>query len=307
MEVYDGIVEGLIRQGNYRPMEDLYEYRLKRYVLRYISPLNLMDPLTDDFRPDGCRTMHDILRFMHEKAMSELVESAGRSGSGRDVKAAVKLNLPVPAGIMVIDVGGGLEKAGGGAYLKGDRAVLEEVASAPLRAIIRGMLHPGVWRSDMVSLDARDFLAGMTRMPDIFFDRQQYPARNVAVASRDYVNLSLRFGYHFTILDSYCGDTARNNHVYFRFAGGATDMAKRSRRVRLISGILRYYGFDLTSKGDLVIGRLANLPKEEIEGVLENLGRLTAYTRQLDAAMRDDASVERLMQGFLEERHEVGG
>lgn len=145
----------------------------------------------------------------------------------------------------------------------------------------------------------------MMHMPDILNDRQEYAGRNVAVASRDYVNLSLRFGYHFTILDSYCGAVPRNNHVYFRFAGGATDMAKRSRRVRLISGILQHYGFSLMSKGDLIIGRLAGLPPEEMERILEHLGRLTAYTRQLDAAMRDDGAVERLMQGFLEGRYEV--
>ncbi|MDA8432111.1 MAG: hypothetical protein M0Z60_04000, partial [Nitrospiraceae bacterium] len=125
----------------------------------------------------------------------------------------------------------------------------------------------------------------------------------VAVASGEYVNLSIRFGYHFNMLDCYCSDNARNNHVYFRFVGGATDIVKRSRRVELIAAILREYGFNIITKGDLVIGRLANISRGELEKVLDHIGRLIGYTRQLDAVLNDDSSVERFVRNFLEERY----
>ena len=57
-------------------MEELFEFRKKRYLLRYIAPLNLIDPLRDEFTPQACRTMHDILRFIHEKSVAELIEIA---------------------------------------------------------------------------------------------------------------------------------------------------------------------------------------------------------------------------------------
>jgi pyruvate,water dikinase len=99
--LYEGIIRDMITQSGHEVamMEDVYEYRRKRYILRYISPLNLVDPLMDDFTPEGCRTLHDILRFIHEKSVAELVDSA-REGNikFRRQGALAPLELPVPAG-----------------------------------------------------------------------------------------------------------------------------------------------------------------------------------------------------------------
>ncbi|HEX8949736.1 MAG TPA: PEP/pyruvate-binding domain-containing protein, partial [Dissulfurispiraceae bacterium] len=304
MTVYEGIDREIVARagaGSMR-MEDIYEFRRKRYVLRYITPLNLVDPLLDSFTPEGCKTMHDVLRFIHEKSVMELVESArhGMPGmKGMKGREAAKLELPIPTGIMAVDIGGGLNTEEGHAPEKG-KATFEQVASIPLRAILKGMMHPGAWHSDAVSLKAGDFLTSMMRMPDIVSDNESYVGYNVAIISREYVNLSLRFGYHFSMLDCFCSEKARNNHIYFRFAGGATDLVKRSRRVRLIELVLKEYGFNLQIKGDLVIARLANLGLQEMEKVLDQVGRLLAYTRQLDAVLHDDAKVERYAKNFLE-------
>lgn len=300
--VYSGIIREMVEFAavNYMKMEDVYEFRKKRYVLRYLSPLNLIDPLLEDFTPERCKTMHDILRFIHEKSVAELVDSA-RYGSGMLKKhAAVKLDLPIPAGIIVIDIGGGLSIAG-----DPDKATSEQITSIPLRAIIKGMLYPGVWHSDMVSLKAKDFLSSMMRMSDITMDTSDYVGYNVAVASKEYVNLSLRFGYHFNMLDCYCSENARNNHIYFRFVGGATDIVKRSRRVELIAVVLREHGFNLKIKGDLIIARLANIRQDDVEEILGQLGRLIAYTRQLDALLHGDSDVERYARNFIEGRYEL--
>ncbi|HEY6010110.1 MAG TPA: pyruvate, water dikinase, partial [Nitrospirota bacterium] len=123
--------------------------------------------------------------------------------------------------------------------------------------------------------------------------------QNLAVISRDYANVSLKFGYHFIVMDCFCSDRARNNHIYFRFAGGATDMTKRSRRLQLISTILAGYGFNIRTKGDLIVARLANIGQREAESVLDQLGRLFSYTRQLDAVLNDDSSVERYAKNFM--------
>ncbi|MFI5293826.1 MAG: pyruvate, water dikinase, partial [Thermodesulfovibrionales bacterium] len=196
--------------------------------------------------------------------------------------------------------GGGLdvgEEAG--------KAVFEQILSVPLKAVVRGMMHPGVWHADAVSLKMGDFLSSMMRMPDLTADRSEYVGYNVAVVSGEYLNLSIRFGYHFTVLDCYCSENARNNHVYFRFIGGATDMVKRSRRVELISSVLKEFGFTVTTKGDLLIGRLANVNRDGMEGVLDQLGRLLAFTRQLDAVLNDDASVELFVRNFIEGRYAI--
>jgi pyruvate,water dikinase len=143
----------------------------------------------------------------------------------------------------------------------------------------------------------------MLRASDIVSDSRSFIENNVAVVSREYMNLGLRFGYHFNMIDCYCSETPRNNHIYFRFVGGATDIVKRSRRVSLIAMILKEYGFNLKTKGDLIIARLANIGQGEIERILDHVGRLIAYTRQLDATMHDDSAVERYARNFLEGKY----
>jgi len=128
---------------------------------------------------------------------------------------------------------------------------------------------------------------------------------SVAVISREYVNLSLKFGYHFIILDAFCSEVTRNNHLYFRFAGGATDITKRSRRLQLIAAVLQEQGFNIKLKGDMIIARLANIGRNEMETRLDVLGRLISFTRQLDAMLHDDGAVERYKTNFLSEMYEV--
>ena len=271
-------------------MDDLYEFRRKRYLLRHIAPLNLVDPFRDEFSPKACRTVHDILRFIHEKAVGRLVEAAGfGTGSSR----AVKLDLPVPAGITVIDIGGGLRNSSpAGPVVPG------QVASAPFQAVIRGMIEPGAWRTDAVPLTVNDFFTSMFRAPDLIAEGERQTGANVAVISRDYLNLNIKFGYHYTIIDSYVSGTPRSNHLYFRFAGGATDLTKRSRRLQVIASILEEQGFALGTKGDMIIARISNLSAEDMLARLEVIGRLISYTRQLDAVLKDSGAVERAVASF---------
>jgi pyruvate,water dikinase len=233
---------------------------------------------------------------MHEKSVAELVESA-RGGSARLRKhgTVTQLELPVPAGLLVMDMGGGLEKGS-----QEGKATLEQIASIPFKAIVKGMIYPGAWHSEAVALKAQDFLSSMMRMPDITNATDSTAGYNVAVISREYVNMSIRFGYHFNMVDCYCSDNARNNHIYFRFAGGATDLTKRSRRLELLARILKEYAFNIKIKGDLLIARLAGLSQDEMEKVLDQTGRLIAYARQLDALLHDDTAIDRYVRNFLE-------
>lgn len=297
--IYEGIIGELLEYADLTSsrMEDIYEFRKKRYILRYISPLNLADPMMESFTIEGCKTMHDILRFIHEKAVTELVEGARY---GLKDRHPVKLDLPIPTGIVVIDIGGGLDMK------QGKRnAAYEEITSIPLKAIIKGMLHPGVWHSDAIPLKAGDFFTSMMRMDDIVSGSANFSSQHIAIASREYLNMGLRFGYHFNLIDSYCSENPRDNHIYFRFAGGATDITKRSRRIQLIADILKEYGFSIKTKGDLIIARLANIGRDEMENILDRLGRLIAYTRQMDAMLYDDSALKRYRENFLEENYRL--
>ncbi len=295
--IYAGKVNELLK---YRITEDISlmetdEFRLLQKMLRYITPLNLIDPLLDNFVPDGCRTFHDIIRFIHEKAIAELVDVDRYKKVLRN-NITVKLDVPIPTGIFMIDIGGGLNKKG-----NDRKASFDEISSIPFKAIVGGMMHPGVWHSGAVTMKINDFMSSMLKMPDV--SNMSYLGENVAVISREYVNLSLRFGYHFNMMDCYCSDNVKDNHVYFRFVGGATDISKRSRRADLLGSILREFNMRTDIKGDLIIARTDNLPRQEMEELLNRLGRLIAYSRQLDALLDDDIVANRYVNNFLEGKY----
>ena len=301
--VYAGIVQNLLReeQQGATKLRELYEFRQQKYIMRHIAPLHLVNPLEQEFSQEKCRTVHDLIRFMHEKAVQALVASAAVQGRGLarffgSRTALYRVELPIPVQLLLIDLGGGLQEGTG---QKKKAVDFSRVGSTPLRAVLAGMLFPGIWQQEGVALQGRDLLAGMTRAADLTSGGDGLAGSNVALAGREYVNMSLRFGYHFNMLDCYCSDKPRNNHIYFRFVGGAAAITNRSRRIALMALILAEHGFALKAKGDLLVGRLSGLSRQEIEGILEQIGRLIGYTRQLDARLDSDEMVTTLARRFL--------
>ena len=297
--IYDGRVAALLAQHRQEGMrmEELYEFRRQKYLLRYIAPLNLVNPLEDEFTPEKCRTLHDVLRFIHEKSVQTIIEASSNCAGG--LTALRKLELSVPAGLQVLDLGGGLIPGGTGPVSEA------QVLSLPLRAIIEGLTTPGVWHTDLIAMEAGDLVGSMMRIGDLSTEGAKMEARNMAVISAEYVNLAMRFGYHFNLVDSYCTERAANNHVYFRFVGGAADMTKRSRRISLIDRVLKEFGFLSKTKGDLIIARLSHIKQDEVINALRMAGRLIAFMRQLDAVLRDDEQIEVYATRFLDGNYDL--
>jgi len=300
-KIYKGRVKELLVYRNSRSMNvfESRDFRLLRRLLKAVAPLNLIDPLLKEFRMENCETYHDILRFIHEKAVQELIEL------GKDENRLVKenitrpLELPIPAGILCVDLGGGISEDA-----PADHCEMQHVRSIPFRALLKGMTAPGVWHTDVMTVSFKDMVTSMINAPTDALDGQ-YSGHNIAIITREYVNLSLRFGYHFNIVDAYCSDYPRDNHIYFRFLGGATDISKRSRRARLIAEILKTYDLNVKTKGDVVTARLGNMQRKDMEYVLDILGRLIGFTRQLDVHMESEAHIERYLDAFLKGDYEV--
>jgi pyruvate,water dikinase len=297
--VYEGVVPGLLRHYRHSglKMRELYEFRRQKYIMRYIAPLHLVNPLEEEFVPEKCQTVHDLIRFMHEKAVQELVANASGAGRGlpwfKEKRPLRRLQLPIPVQLLLIDIGGGVSAA------QGKTIEIEQVTSVPLRAILNGMTEPGVWHGGSVALHGKDLLSSITRAADFAETAGGEVGNNLAVISREYLNLSLRFGYHFNVLDCYCSSKPRNNHIFFRFVGGAAAITSRSRRIQLMAAVLAESGFTLKTKGDLLVARISNLSCPDIEKILAQIGRLIGYTRQLDAVLDSDETVDRLVKDFL--------
>jgi pyruvate,water dikinase len=290
--VYDGRVKELCYyEFTEEPFEESYEYRLISRVLKKIAPLNLLNPHDKNFAPGGCKTFHDITRFVHEKAVEELLNLEFHQ---RNMGApAKKLKLSIPLGLVVIDMGGGLEESAEGSEVKPD-----QVVSLPLKATLDGMMTPGMWSTEPVSVDLGSFMSSLTRTFSSSLATPKYLGQNLAMISKEYMNLSLRLGYHFNIIDAYISDKVNDNYAYFRFLGGVTDLQRRSRRARLLAELLEAHDFRVDVRGDLVVGRIKKLDITRMVKKMKTLGHLVAFTRQLDVTMVSDAEVESSKETF---------
>ncbi len=123
------------------------------------------------------------------------------------------------------------------------------------------------------------------------------------VISSDYANLNLRFGYHFVILDTICGERADENHVRFRFSGGGADLEKRMLRADFLSLVLNRLEFDVHRKSDLVDAEYKAAEKPRILEKLEMVGRLLGASRLLDMYLKDPAMVTAYAEQFIEGRY----
>ncbi len=294
--VYEGIVKELLDYYLIKeiPFEDTREYRLLKQILSRVAPLNLTDPNDPNFNPEGCHTFHDILRFAHEKAVAELIELHMDKTVWENVPAK-KLKTKIPLDLVLIDLGGGL----GPEAEKNTTISPQDITSLPMSALWKGLSAPGVWRTEPVSVDFKALMSSMTSTFQSLSSTPRYLGLNLAVVSREYLNLSLRLGYHFNMVDAYMSDNMVDNYIYFRFLGGVTEITRRTRRAQLLSKILETYDFRVDTKGDLVVARIREIGKKDVEERLEMIGRLIGFTRQLDVMLKSDKAIDYYVDQFL--------
>jgi len=294
--VYEGRIKELLHHQllERASFETAYEFQLLRRMLKRIAPLTLVNPEDSNFTPAGCRTLHDVLRFIHEKSINALVQIAQDPRTllkhgGRRLKADLPLNL------ILIDIGGGLEENLG----KANQVAPHQIKSQPMLALWAGMGSPEVWNTDPIAADFKGLISSVTRTQAMAQAGQILTGLNVAVLGANYLNLTLRVGYHFTVVDAGLWPSSEKNNIFFRFIGGATDITRRSRRAALLGSILEEVGFKVEQKGDLVIARAVNCTEERTRAHLFTIGRLIGFLRQLDILMRDDAAVDHYFKRFM--------
>lgn len=282
--------------------EDSYEYRLLRRLLKHIAPLNLVDPHGENFVPSACRTFHDITRYIHESAVEALIHLSERRGAD-DLSSPRRLLTSVPLGLLLVNGGDGVE-----CPPESETVRPEQIVSLPLREFLAGMDACGMWCTEPVSVGLGSFMASVTRTFSASLAGPEAVGRNLVVVLRNYMNLNMRLGYHFNIIDAYCSDELNDNYIYFRFLGGVTEFIRRSRRARFVAEVLERYDFRVEIHGDLVVGRVKKLDAARMARRLRMLGGLVGYARQLDARLHSEGDVARHVRTFLEAmRDSIGG
>lgn len=295
--VYEGTVTELLKAV---PKKDAHMkgtpvYEQLQHIARHIVPLNLVNPDAPEFSPAGCRTLHDLARFCHEYSYKEMFQISDLASKFHGW--SLKLDAALPMDIHLIDLGNGLAED---ASVRWNAVKVDQIRSAPFLALLQGMLNKEVHGLDPRPVNFSGLLAVMKEQsfaPGQVGER--FGDRSYAIIADKYLNFSSRVGYHYSVIDVYCGDTINKNYITFTFKGGAADSVRKNRRVRAISLILDREGFKVNVKGDKVDARLQKYPKSYIESRMDILGRLLIFTRQLDMLMTTEQSVEWAADNFV--------
>lgn len=294
--VYRGRVEELLkgRPAPRKPMLDTPVYQVLWKVARWITPLNLVDPGREDFTPEGCRTIHDVMRLAHEASYLEMFRLSDKAAEAEG--RAVRLKAPVPLDLYIIDLGGGLHDV-----RPGHREVgLDQIASFPLRALLKGMTHHGLRGLEPRPIELKGLLSVLTeQILTNPLAEERFGDKSYAIISDRYMNFSSRVGYHYGVLDTYCGQTLSKNYITFSFQGGAADPSRRNRRARAIGKVLLELGFSVDVVGDRTTARIQKRDRASLGEILDQIGRLLVFSRQMDMLMAEEEAVEQAVKCFL--------
>jgi pyruvate,water dikinase len=295
--VYEGIVPSLLTHPclRKRPIADSPFSRKLDYLMGFVSPLKLIDPKAPAFTPGGCRSLHDVIRFAHESGTREMFSIGDRAfGKSRGAK---KLRTQIPMLIYLMDVGGGLADDSA----KNRAVAPEQIHCVPFHAVWKGLSHPGIEWGAFSHFNWAEY--DKIVMSGGIISAESAQLASYAVLSRDYLNLNLKFGYHFVILDTLCGAKAQENHILFRFNGGGGDAHGRSLRAAFLTAVLQRLEFGVARTSDLVDARFADAGQKDIMGKLDMLGRLLGATRLMDMYLSEGAQVGAYVDAFFNGRY----
>jgi pyruvate,water dikinase len=258
--------------------------------------LNLVDPNATNFRPSGCKSAHDVLRYCHEKAIEAMFavnDYEFEHGAG----GCRKLLTPLPFNLQVLDLGGGLAPV-----LADSRGVAPpEILSRPFQAIWGGISHPGVSWTRKMPASLSDLASVLSSSIGPREDSMRpLGEKSYLLVAHEYMNLNTRLAYHYSLVDACLSDTPANNYISFRFEGGGATRQRRSLRARFLESCLLRHGFQVDRRTDLVNAWFRKAPPDQIAARLDMLGRLLACCSQLDMYMTSQEMMSWFVQQFLE-------
>ncbi|MFA5110779.1 MAG: PEP/pyruvate-binding domain-containing protein [Desulfobaccales bacterium] len=296
--VYAGILAELLepRRAKTNDLADSPVFRTLEAVLKKVIPLNLINPQSETFTPAGCRTIHDLVRFAHEFSMREMFKLTENEVQGGG--EVVDLESDLPFKVCILDLGGGLKRG----WKRKVRP--EQITSLPFKAFWQGLIAMR-WPKGKP--------AGAQSLSSVFVKSEEEVAQGAApyrdqsyvVLSENYMNFSIRLGYHLSTVEAYVSDQINDNYITFTFRGGGSTPERRERRARLIEAIIDRMDLNYQRKGDTIEARLAKYPPEQMAQRLILFGKLTLYTKQLDMVLFSEGIVDWYIKDFIREHIET--
>ena len=291
--VYEGTVKSLLERTTSK--ENFFKdssFMVKlQYVINFCAKLKLTDPESRSFVPEGCRSLHDIIRFTHETALKEMFLIGDRKGGRK--KGAKKLISDIPMLFYVLDVGQGIKAE------QMNEKILRpaDIACIPMKAVLKGLSNPGICWSETTHFDWEEYDRIVMAGGIISADSSMFGS--YAVLSKEYLNVNFRFGYHFVILDTFCSSSKEDNYILFRFSGGGGSPAGRFLRANFIKGILTRLGFMVEIKSDLIDAEFKHGSLKTMKETLDMTGRLLGATKLMDMYLKENTELEFLIDDFM--------
>src|SRR4030067_2180265 len=184
--IYDGHVKELEKFAEKReePFKSTLIFKTLKGVLKWVVPLHLVDPEAENFKPDSCRTLHDITRFCHQIVMREMFTITEITSD--KVIDAPRLIAPIPIDIHLIDLDDGIKGAP-------KKLTPEYIYSVPFNAFYKGLVSMN-WPKPR-TFDVKGFTSMEAHTASIpAGDFYRVGDRSFCFITGEYMNFSIRLG-----------------------------------------------------------------------------------------------------------------
>lgn len=289
--IYEGKQVELInaRHLSYESKDQLAIFELTKKVLSKISPLSLVDSTADSFKSQNCKTIHDITRFVHQKAMEEMFKSCSTMGCKEDIGLRLKTDIPMAINIIYVD-------RDMSTLQKNKWIDEQQIDSIPMTAFWNGVKKEGWPSTPHVNLNG---LISVMATQVLRTQQNDFLERSFAILGKEYMLLGLHMGYHFSTVEAMCTDDISKNYIRIQYKDGGATIDRRIRRIKVLAEILSAIGFSNFTEGDFLDSSIHYQSCNSIKEILEHVGRLSIMSKQLDMALANDSIASWYKKDFL--------